>query len=419
MIGKYGGTDIYYDYRFSNWLADYYLIKLDSGGNLQWAQNYTGYISEYLDFGNEYASVSQTKDGDYAISCYTYNSTDSGACIIKTDAQGQLKWINYYIRSGLPSDFFHYDDIHFDTIPTKDNNLLLFGAYSYGISNPSNSFYDIQYILEGVMLKIDADGKVLWKQTTTLQVSKQFDGARDFRYFAVEADDGSYAMVVNPKGLYYYTSNSDFCFFRVSSNGAVMSNQTIHFFEPGSDYTFLDSTQFLATEGTTFALNSRMIVTKDTNTVFLYCQTSINSDGTLKQKEAFPVTGIEDSANIQVINDKLVMLSSSADSKLVVIEADKNGVITSKETYTDVSSSVEHFFSSNNGGFIVVGTEGYSDSHSQTSVRILQFGQKNIPSLPMIITIGIVVAIALLVAFILLIRKKHKKSGLNPKNHFI
>lgn len=67
-----------------------YLLKTDTDGNIQWFRQ----IRDSL-ISPDYVNITQTPSGDYYVSCdqlvpSIYNST------MKFDANGQLKWYNYY-----------------------------------------------------------------------------------------------------------------------------------------------------------------------------------------------------------------------------------------------------------------------------------------------------------------------------------
>jgi hypothetical protein len=65
---------------------DFWLIKTDEAGNMQWNQTYGG-------AGSDIAScLIETSDGGYAIAGYTYpdGAADSDAWLVKTDEQGVI-----------------------------------------------------------------------------------------------------------------------------------------------------------------------------------------------------------------------------------------------------------------------------------------------------------------------------------------
>jgi len=65
---------------------DFWLVKVDSSGNMQWNRTYGGTESEYA------FSVITTSDGGYTIAGYTYSvgAENSDAWLIKTDEQGVI-----------------------------------------------------------------------------------------------------------------------------------------------------------------------------------------------------------------------------------------------------------------------------------------------------------------------------------------
>ena len=77
-----------YTYSFGAGLTDVYVVKLDANGNLQWTKTIGGKIWE-----NGHSLI-QTSDGGYAIAGDTYslNAADWDFYVVKLDANGNLQW---------------------------------------------------------------------------------------------------------------------------------------------------------------------------------------------------------------------------------------------------------------------------------------------------------------------------------------
>jgi len=76
---------------------DFWLVKIDSAGNLQWNKTYGG-----TDADNAYSLV-QTTDGGYALAGETGYDFDYGIdfWLVKTDSAGNLQWNKTYGGNGL------------------------------------------------------------------------------------------------------------------------------------------------------------------------------------------------------------------------------------------------------------------------------------------------------------------------------
>jgi hypothetical protein len=152
----------------SNPRNDFWLVKTDSMGNIQWNKTYGGRGDNV---GN---SVIQTKDGGYMLAGSTnaYGEGGRDALIIKTDSTGNMIWNKTYggggIRtkqnSSLPngqiekwgSNGTGYDDAN-AIIQTSDGGLAFAGATE--LSPPS-------YETTGVWLvKTDSNGTAEWNET--------------------------------------------------------------------------------------------------------------------------------------------------------------------------------------------------------------------------------------------------------------
>ena len=160
--------------------TDFWLIKLDSQGNLLWDQTYGG-------SGDDRAhSLIQTTDGGYAIAGIT-SSKDSGAWdfwLLKLDNQGNVLWDRTY--GGSRSDWAN------SLIQTKDGGYAMVGTTeSKSTGSSEEDFRRGDFWL----LKLDSKGNLLWDQT--------YGGiGHDWAYSLIQTTDGGYIVVgiTNSKG---------------------------------------------------------------------------------------------------------------------------------------------------------------------------------------------------------------------------
>ena len=165
---------------------DYWLLKLDNEGNLQWNKTYGGSKD---DIGQ---SLVQTIDGGYALTGYAM-SDDGDASnnqgfhdnwIIKVDASGTLEWEKSYGFSG--------HDHSYDILQTEDNGLFFTGflditsARADGNTEKGNSLTR-HGVGEFWGTKIDSKGNLQWRG--------YFGGTNNDRSHAVvRSDDGGFVM---------------------------------------------------------------------------------------------------------------------------------------------------------------------------------------------------------------------------------
>lgn len=193
---------------------DFYLVKTDANGNLLWGKTYGTPGWEYLN-----AAIATT-DGGFLLagSTDTTNNTNADACLVKTDANGNLEWakkyagINYdvaYSVAEIPSGFIvggmtrnqgagSDEMLLFQT--DSAGNLIwakTYGGVSVESAQCVHRTHDGGYALAGESLgfgsgmydayfvKTDAAGNLQW--------SKTYGGSANYEYltsFYQTEDDG-------------------------------------------------------------------------------------------------------------------------------------------------------------------------------------------------------------------------------------
>lgn len=197
---------------------DYWLLKLDSEGNVQWTQTYGGSKD---DRGQ---AIIQTFDGGYAITGYAMSDDGDGSnnngfhdnWIIKLDANGNLQWEKSFGFSG--------HDHSYDLVQTPDGGFFFVGFLDITSALADGTYYK-RYSLtsHGVGefwgTKIDASGNIEWRQ--------YYGGTNNDRAHAVVAsDDGGFVMAGFSESEDFDISNSrgsyDFWVVKISSTGELI-----------------------------------------------------------------------------------------------------------------------------------------------------------------------------------------------------
>lgn len=141
----------------NNGQADYWVVKLDVSGNITWEKLFGGSYSESL------KTIIQTADGGYLLGGRTASSTSGNVTgtsnggndywIVKIDASGTLEWQNLYGGSD--------GDEPYDLIQTSDGGYMI-----AGISSSSNG--DVSGTNHGSgdiwILSLDASGNINWNK---------------------------------------------------------------------------------------------------------------------------------------------------------------------------------------------------------------------------------------------------------------
>ena len=146
---------------------DFWLIKTNKDGEMEWNQTYGGPESETV------KDLVTTSDGGFAILGQFTDSYGNCDCLlIKTDAMGNMEWNQTYGRS---SDFVN------SLIQTSDGGYAIAGSFTSEREDPfERDFW---------LIKTDCYGNTEWTQT--YGEGKCYDSANDL----VETVDGGYVLL--------------------------------------------------------------------------------------------------------------------------------------------------------------------------------------------------------------------------------
>lgn len=200
---------------------DYWVIKLDSKGKIQWQRNMGGQYNDVLE------SIIQTHDGGYLMGGYT-NSPASidkavdnyGAgdyWVVKVDKDGATEWEKLYGGEE--------DDHLYCVVQSKDGNYLLGGSSASAITG--NKSKTNKKGTDFWVLKIDQKGEIIWQETYNT-------GKVDVLTSLVENSDGTaliggYAQseVIGQGNKKDKQDINDYIAIKISAEGEELWKQTI------------------------------------------------------------------------------------------------------------------------------------------------------------------------------------------------
>jgi len=168
--------------------SNFWLVKTNSTGNVEWNQTYGGNGNEHAD------SLVQTADGGYALAGATDSSGFFDSWLVKTNSDGNQQWNKTY--GGTDHDYAH------SIIQTAD------GGYALAGSTPSFGADSTDFWL----VKTDSNGNAQWNKT--------YGGIwGEDAQSLVETSDGGYALAG-------YHSALDFWLVKTDSAGNAQWNKT-------------------------------------------------------------------------------------------------------------------------------------------------------------------------------------------------
>ncbi|MBC8172497.1 MAG: T9SS type A sorting domain-containing protein [Chitinophagales bacterium] len=161
--------------------SDYWVVKLDAGGNIEWDATFGGTMDEGI------TSISPTPDGGYMLGGSSGSDIsadkseniigDWDIWIVKINSEGEKEWDNTI--GGTKEDRLN------SIIPTSDNNYLI-----ASLSESGSNFDKTENRIGGYdywIIKMDQDGNIIWDKTIG-------GSASEFMKTAKETSEGDYIL---------------------------------------------------------------------------------------------------------------------------------------------------------------------------------------------------------------------------------
>lgn len=265
--------------------SDYWILKTDSCGNLQWTKSFGGNEEDIA------YDIQQTPDGGYIMTGKSGSSSGDvtdhygyegpGDCwVIKLDATGNLQWKKSF--GGISHDESRA------IIITNDGNYLIAGS-SYSMDGYLNDHHGIPSTQDGWIMKIDTNGNLLWSKSlggTNHDVFNDVKQTPDGGYILVGHSRSNDGDVTGNHGPYSYPFD-DVWVVKVDVNGNLQWQKSL-----GGSFDDLGNSIQLTSDGGYIIAGESMSSDGDVNAHF-------GDPASLFPSSDFWVVKINNSGNIE------------------------------------------------------------------------------------------------------------------------
>ncbi len=287
---------------------DYWLLKFDAAGNLEWNRTYGG---SGQDLGQ---SLVQTSDGGYALTGYAQSADGDGSnnegfhdnWIIKLDALGDIEWEKSYGFSG--------HDHSYDVLQTEDGGFFFVGflditlARADGYNEKRNSLTR-HGVGEFWGTKIDGQGNIEWRS--------YFGGSNNDRAHAVvQADDGGFVMAGFSESVDFDISDSkgsyDFWVVKIDVHGNLLWQRSFggSGIEISQDIAKTSDNGYVIT-GNTFSNDTDIAKNNGESDIWLI---KIDDEGNLVWERTFGGTLFDAAQSVRTCSDGGFMVTGNSKS---------------------------------------------------------------------------------------------------------
>ncbi len=313
-------------YSFGAGMADFWLVKVDQNGNMQWNQTYGGSEQDLA------AALIQTSDGGYALagSTASYGAGSRDFWLVKTDENGNQEWAKTFGGKNV--------DEAIAVAQTDDGGYAVAGyTSSYG-----EGLYDYW------LVKTYEDGTKDW--------SKTYGGAEDDKANdMIKTEDGGYALVGTSTSV-NDGSNWDIWAVKTDEEGNVDWDQSY-----GGAQDEL-ATEIIQTTDGGFAIAGSTYSYGNGDVDYWLVKTDAN--GNKKNSWAFGGEKTDEATSLIQLSDGSYVMAGNAKSfgegsfNAWLIKVDTTGTIVWEAVHgsEDVHDGAACVIQSSDGGFVVAGT---------------------------------------------------------------
>ena len=175
--------------------SDFWIVKIDSDGSVDWQNTYGG-------AGDEFAySIQQTSDGGYIVAGFTDSFGAGGydIWVLKLDAAGAADWQKAY--GGTGNEYVFYSSIQ----QTSEGGYIV-GGITFSLGAGNADFW---------ALKLDSSGIVEWQNTYG---GTEYDYGQGIR----QTSDGGYVFSGDSNSFHPLSdSNYDWLILKLQSDGDI------------------------------------------------------------------------------------------------------------------------------------------------------------------------------------------------------
>lgn len=126
------------------WLKGY-IVRTNSNGDTLWTKQYFSDITTYGSFTAN--DIERTSSGDFIVSGYGSQSSNSGIYILKLNSSGNITWVKFFTKGSIDTTFVTHD-----MILAPDGGIVITGLVKEDMIKPNNAF----------VLKYSSTGNFEW-----------------------------------------------------------------------------------------------------------------------------------------------------------------------------------------------------------------------------------------------------------------
>lgn len=170
-------------------LTDFYLLKVDANGMLEWSKTYGS-----VDFNEQGFSIAPSSDGGYVLAGILQDTDNKDIFIVKTDHLGEEVWTK---RIGGDQ--------------REEANAIVAFEDGYIIAGKADN--DATNLIDAYIVRIDSEGEIVW----------------DRNYGGFELDEAKDVLISSNNEIVFTgltNNNSNIYFVRLDANGNEIMNET-------------------------------------------------------------------------------------------------------------------------------------------------------------------------------------------------